>query len=345
MSVFCYTAFGQIVIRSEDMVRNWQVYSYYSGENSKNFFNPTKGETRASWDIIGTAHSNLKEESYVYEPRDVRFGDTIEGTNMVVVRGVNYHMYKITAISMTVLGRVELHTDTAGKDSVIKLFRNITTHDMIPIRLQFEDSFITKDTVHYDYAENGQEYRREEILYREVSVNGWGQPKMPDGKHYNALRLERIVIDTVKTYLKVGGAYELETTTPVDTYYVNEFWGKNYGLPMCTFISSDPDHKKPIRHEILDVNNTLLSTPDLPFDLKTVKVFPNPVQDLLHFSIGENTEVGEIEIHNLTGQRVLSAKTIDDQTQSINLSHLNPGVYLLSYMSDSNKSTVRIIKK
>ena len=344
LSVFCISAFGQITIKESDMAEKWQKYTFFSGKNDKNFFNPTKFDKRASWDIVGTAHSQDKSEAYVHEYDEIRFGDTIEGVNMVVVRDTMYHLYNISEKGIRVFGAVELHTDTSGKDSVLRLHRNLKTHSIVQINMQFEDVYTVRDTVHVEYKDNDDEYRREQIIHQAVSVNGWGQAKMPDGKHYSVLRLERQVSDTFKYYKKISGKYELENTTS-DKYYVNEFWGKKYGLAMAVFVSKDSAHKEPIWHEILDINNTFLSTPEVGTDLRSVKVFPNPVTDILHFSIGQNAEVSQIEIHNLTGQKVMSATPSLYANYSMNLSHLNPGVYLLSYVSDSQKKTVRIIKK
>lgn len=345
LSMFCLSSFGQIIIKSTDLPRNWQVYNYYAGENDKNFFNPTKWDVRASWDIVGTAHAKEKENSFVYEHDETRFGDTIEGVNMVVVRGVNHFLYDVNNEGIRAMGRVELYKDTAGKDSVIRLYRNVATHYMLPVRLQYEDSFVTRDTVRYEYTENDKEYRRDEVLYRKVKVNGWGAAKMPDGKHYNVLRVRREVLDAINTYVKVDGEYELENNEILDRYYMNEFWGKQYGLPFARFTSKDANHKQPIWHEILDINKTSLSAPEQPIELNQVKAFPNPVTDVLHFTVGEYGDAGQIEILNLTGQRVQVEAVLNNHTYTMNLAHLNPGVYLLSYTTDSHKKAVRIIKK
>lgn len=67
------------------------------------------------------------------------------------------------------------------------------------------------------------------------------------------------------------------------------------------------------------------------------EVYPNPVEDVLNFSLSSIPEVGqEIQIYNELGEIVLS-KFISSQHKSINLSSLANGIYTIEYQNQFQK--------
>jgi len=77
------------------------------------------------------------------------------------------------------------------------------------------------------------------------------------------------------------------------------------------------------------------------FENSTFSVFPNPVKDQLH--IKTEKTIDSIEVYNQLGQRVLMFNSI--LNNSVNVSSLNSGVYLISISSENKKQTLKIIKK
>ncbi len=90
----------------------------------------------------------------------------------------------------------------------------------------------------------------------------------------------------------------------------------------------------------IDVTSTVLGTPS--FDTSNFKVYPNPVTDVLNLSYTEN--MTNVEIFNLLGQRVV-AKSINANKSEVDMSSLSAGTYLVKVMSDTEFTTIKVIKQ
>ena len=79
-----------------------------------------------------------------------------------------------------------------------------------------------------------------------------------------------------------------------------------------------------------------LSTDEL--NKKEIKIYPNPIQDVL--SVQTNEKINSVEIFDLTGKSILksSEKTINTQT-------LAKGVYIVKVKTDNQEISQKIIKK
>jgi len=88
----------------------------------------------------------------------------------------------------------------------------------------------------------------------------------------------------------------------------------------------------------INVEN-LLSTNDLKTDL--FKVFPNPVNNVLHFS---TTDFDEITIFNIDGMVIKSLKSNSLTDKTLDVSNLSKGVYIISVKIDSNIKHFKIVK-
>ncbi|MBT8272166.1 MAG: T9SS type A sorting domain-containing protein, partial [Bacteroidia bacterium] len=82
--------------------------------------------------------------------------------------------------------------------------------------------------------------------------------------------------------------------------------------------------------------NELLSTSS--FDIKTIKVFPNPTSGLLEVSLPRGLELKQINIYNPLGQLIQSS-----YTTKMDLSMLSSGSYLTEVITDKVKLTKTII--
>ena len=80
------------------------------------------------------------------------------------------------------------------------------------------------------------------------------------------------------------------------------------------------------------------------FELDGFSVFPNPVEDNLTIDIANsNIKDYSISIYNILGKEVL--KFDNTQTNLINVSSLNGGIYLLSLSNGNSKKVIKLVKR
>lgn len=89
------------------------------------------------------------------------------------------------------------------------------------------------------------------------------------------------------------------------------------------------------------VNCATLGVEKISKDDASVRLYPNPVRDVLNIE-AEDRNVSKIEVYSMLGKRVLSA----DNTKSVNVSSLSRGVYISKiFGDDSSISTKRFVKE
>ncbi|HLT64750.1 MAG TPA: T9SS type A sorting domain-containing protein, partial [Flavobacterium sp.] len=86
--------------------------------------------------------------------------------------------------------------------------------------------------------------------------------------------------------------------------------------------------------------NVYLNTPEL--DLDALRIYPNPVNDWLNISYKEN--VKSVIIYDLTG-RLIYRKDINSPEIKIDMSGFAKTTYLLKVSTNTESSTIKIIKK
>ena len=69
---------------------------------------------------------------------------------------------------------------------------------------------------------------------------------------------------------------------------------------------------------------------------------PNPSKDFIKVSAANNIE--NVEIYNLIGQKMLS-KNLNSNSETLNISHLAKGVYVMNVTIDGSKGSFKIIKE
>ena len=84
-------------------------------------------------------------------------------------------------------------------------------------------------------------------------------------------------------------------------------------------------------------NNANFSTPSI-IEIDTVKLYPNPVNDILHIS--GQSEKYNIEIYTLTGQKLYQYLNVS----KIDMSLYANGVYLIKISDQNSITTKRVIK-
>lgn len=87
--------------------------------------------------------------------------------------------------------------------------------------------------------------------------------------------------------------------------------------------------------------STSLSTKNNTLEIS--KVFPNPVQDILN--IKTNDIIEKITVTNQLGQRVLIIEKDNIINNSVNLSNLAKGLYLVKVEANNKASVIKIIKQ
>jgi hypothetical protein len=72
-------------------------------------------------------------------------------------------------------------------------------------------------------------------------------------------------------------------------------------------------------------------------------LFPNPVVDMLSMNIPVQ---GSVEVYDLTGKKVMAALPLAEGKHTVNMSALSPGIYMVTYTTQSGERTTRrIVKK
>ena len=85
-------------------------------------------------------------------------------------------------------------------------------------------------------------------------------------------------------------------------------------------------------------NSSTLNTVDFTEDFNEVKIFPNPVNNILYIENAENLKA--VKVYNSLGQLVLSSKD-----ENINFDSFKNGAYLVKILTELGVTTKTIIKK
>jgi len=118
----------------------------------------------------------------------------------------------------------------------------------------------------------------------------------------------------------------LTNLTPNTTYY---FWVKsNCGNTQTNWISGGS-----FTTQLLDAES---------FSMKNLKLYPNPMNDLLTISF--EREISYVTLHNLLGQEVIS-KSINNKETSIDVSALQAGTYFIRIKSENQVILSKVVKK
>jgi hypothetical protein len=77
----------------------------------------------------------------------------------------------------------------------------------------------------------------------------------------------------------------------------------------------------------------------------TVRVYPNPVSSMLHVDLPDlpHEQTGTLEIYSSMGNPAMQPKPLGS-AQSIDLSGVSPGAYVVRVTAGTHTSVVKIIK-
>lgn len=88
----------------------------------------------------------------------------------------------------------------------------------------------------------------------------------------------------------------------------------------------------------------LLGINDVATVANTIKLYPNPVNDILTLSMSENISLTKLEIVDINGRLIKSISAERNLNNQIDTSELTQGLYLLNIYSESGKLTSKFIK-
>ncbi len=91
--------------------------------------------------------------------------------------------------------------------------------------------------------------------------------------------------------------------------------------------------------------NSTFSVQDLVQD-QSIKIFPNPVVDWVHFNIPNNRDNVLVIVYDASGKQV-AQQPINATKQTLNLSHIASGMYVaqLFFKNTNTRKSFKIIKK
>ncbi|PKP31388.1 MAG: hypothetical protein CVT99_09590 [Bacteroidetes bacterium HGW-Bacteroidetes-16] len=73
-------------------------------------------------------------------------------------------------------------------------------------------------------------------------------------------------------------------------------------------------------------------------------VYPNPVSNNLTFSYNENGGEANYILTDMMGKIEMTGKPDRNESHTLDVSQLNPGIYVLSVISDNGNYTTKVIK-
>jgi hypothetical protein len=79
------------------------------------------------------------------------------------------------------------------------------------------------------------------------------------------------------------------------------------------------------------------------FELSNVIIYPNPSKDIFTISLGDS-KIDALEVFDMTGKKVNSVNTIENNVYKLDLSNASTGVYFVKLASGKQQTVKRIIK-
>lgn len=198
-----------------------------------------------------------------------------------------------------------------------------------------------------NYTSNGYSYLDLNPIYnaiwiqyrtRNTQVDGWGNITTPYGT-FEVLRLKHEIIENDSVYIDLfGGPQWFELPVPISYEY--EWIAKNEKEPMLKITTRDAGGLETISN-ITYKDNFLNLNADIQETKFTLKLGPNPTESKV--TLGGITGAFSYQLLNQKGQLVQSkAQQLE---QSIDLSELQSGTYLLVIDTSLGRIIQKVIKK
>ncbi len=76
-----------------------------------------------------------------------------------------------------------------------------------------------------------------------------------------------------------------------------------------------------------------------------ISIYPNPTEDFVYITLISYTGKTAVEIYDLTGKIIYNEVYINEQYHTINVEHIQPGLYLIKLIKDGSINTQKILIK
>lgn len=174
----------------------------------------------------------------------------------------------------------------------------------------------------YQFIQNVFYFNLETPLFPIDSI--YSDPLMYNGRIVNSNTDSATTCVTLTNYVQgCGVAYEYyndwegDQTSTVNLFYYNKS-GEEWGIPIYVGLSEKNEQNQ------------------------QVSLFPNPTTDLITINIKESNPIEEAIIYNHLGQKVITAKPINN---TVNVSKLKPGIYFIEEATKDWRGRTKLVIK
>lgn len=295
--------------------------------------------TGNSWNFAGLI-SNSVDTVVFHHPQSVAGSaatSTFPSATLATKEDTNYIFLRKSSASLELIGLSNgtIHVASQNPETVITFPSSYGTTFNDVAETQ---TVVSGATAGYPTVDS---VRVESTTIIASNFNASGTLTTPFGV-FSAIRqyLVRTTSDTV--YAKISGFWNPSPIiTQQNTAYSHQYWSDaaNSKFPLVSYdLTSAGAISGTVSWTIgfVELNNT--STKEL--ERKTIKVYPNPVQDVL--TIENQEAINTIIITDITGKIVYKSENRNDKT--LNVSFLNEGVYIITVETDTYIGTSKFIK-
>ncbi|ARV09197.1 hypothetical protein BTO05_05915 [Winogradskyella sp. PC-19] len=135
----------------------------------------------------------------------------------------------------------------------------------------------------------------------------------------------------------IDGTPQTQGTDP-SSFSNGSFRATKYSESFAGFDGKDLTPSDPIEINP-DISSCLLALSDDDVVLSTTSIYPNPTQDFIN--IESTMSIDKVEIYNISGSKIVEKRN----SQRINLTNLERGVYFLKIYSNGNTVSKKILKQ
>ena len=300
----------------------------------------------------GWTKTNVNGTIYIYNPSTNTYGtwDGATGTNNVTQNISSGQAFFVRtndvipvlscteAVKVTTAGAAIFKTDPENTLRV-SLAKNATNSDETIIR--FMDGKL-------DEFNDNDDVRK--FINSEVNVSSnFGLDKYASVNYLNPASLTNSLVK-LSAWVDENGTYKLNfagvnsfATTPyvlLKDKFLNKLVDLKNNAEYQFTITDDAKTKDDNRFEVIFSNNST-SIENISNTSSTLSVYPNPATDVLNISVSNGTKVNNVNIYNVSGKLVTTAKVTANQ---INISELNNGVYFIEVLTENGKLTTKFVK-
>lgn len=213
-----------------------------------------------------------------------------------------------------------VNVDFMGPDPTATIPVEVTFEN-IPDNYFLDHLFIANGAIAYNYI---QDYYPGQNFYFDLIIKGYNENELIDSVIVHLADFRNGASHVIEDWEKID-LTDLATATQLTFDLRSNDDEGGYGINTPAYFALDEITFK-----------STISVDEL--QAKSLKIYPNPTQGLLHFS----DEVYELTLMNSIGQSILHKASV----QEVDMTHLPTGIYYLNFkLSNGKEVTQKIIKK